>query len=114
MHTLQQVRVSEKIWKFIKKKSDDERVPMNEFYNAALKEYLKFRRQNKHHYYLVASSNDKYRSLWVRTTTLNSAQRMAERDGVTVNSIIFSAIVTYYYKYQSTDFATGLKTPEEK
>lgn len=114
MHTLQQVRVSNTVWRFIKNLAIEKRVPMNDLYNAALKKYLRYRRQNKHHYYLVATSNDKYRSLWIKTTTLNSAQRMAARDGVTVNSIIFSAVVTYYYDCQPVDFETGLKTSSQE
>lgn len=114
IHTLQQVRVSNTVWRFIKKKAEHERVSMGELYNEALKKYLRFRRQNKHHYFLVASGKDKYRSLWLKTTTLNSAQRMAARDGVSVNSIIFSAFVVYYYDHQPVDFETGLKNLPQK
>lgn len=94
---MQHLRVPTTVMQFYKKAADEERVPVSDLYTRALQWYMKNRRKINLCYHLTSSANNSYRSLWFKTSTINRAQGMAERDGVSVNSIAFSAIMCFYY-----------------
>ncbi len=100
VNTMQHLRLPNDVMRFYKKKAEENKVMVCDEYTVALQWYMKERRKNKHHYHLVSGANNKYRSLYVGTSAINMAQKMAERDGVSVSSIVFSALITYYHYSQ--------------
>ena len=99
-NVMSSLRVPANVMRFYKKTAAERNVPVGDVYNEALKWYMKQRRKNNNFYHLMSSSNDQYRSLWIRVSTIKEAQRMADKDGSSLNSVTFSAIVVFYYRSQ--------------
>ena len=113
---MQHLRIPSEVVSFYRQKAEQEKLMLCDAYSVALRWYLKSRRKTKHNYHFASSSNYKYGSLYVSTAAVNKAQVMAERDGVSVNSIVFSALITYYYNAQEVDDIStmSLFSPKEK
>ena len=116
VNTIQHLRIPIDALRFYKKKAEENNVMVCDEYTVALQWYMRDRRKNKHHFHLASSANHKYRSMYVNTSAVNRAQSMAERDGVSVNSIVFSALVTYYFRSQRINEIAGMTTlaPQDK
>lgn len=109
-HTMQYLKVPDSVIRFYEKLADESGVSVNETHTAALQWYMKKRGKSKHHYHLAPSANDKYKILWMQSSAINRAQTIAERDGVSVNEIVISALLTYCAYCQTTNDNTEIIT----
>lgn len=100
---MQSTRISTEVMNFYKTVAEDRGITLTELCGLAIKWYIKHTQDRKYHYYLISSSNESYKSLWIETGVLNATQKVAEKDGVSCNNMVFSALVTFFHEARLKD-----------
>lgn len=76
-----------------------EKPQLNDFYDSATRWFMKEQRKNPELIYLLSKSKHKpgskpkYRSMWIDSVLMKDLTKRAEKDFVSVNRIVYSAIV---------------------
>ena len=94
--TIQQVQLPPEIHECVKvlARQDDD-INMNDVYDASVEWFLKSRAKKMFHYYLATTKRGKYTSLWIDTNILNRVRIVAKRDAVSINRVIYTALILY-------------------
>ena len=106
-HTMQYLKVPDRVMRFYEKLADESGVPVNETYTAALQWYFKKHGKSKHHR-LAPSADNNSKILWIQSSAINRAQTIAEREGVSGNEIVICALLTYCSHCQMTNGNTEI------
>lgn len=94
--TVQQIQLPPEIHEGVKVLAHEgEHTTMNDVYDAAVEWFFASRAKKSFHYYLASNKRGKYTSLWIDTKLLNRARIIAKRDAVSINRVIYTALVLY-------------------
>lgn len=93
--TVQQVQLPPEIHEGVKVLARQDDATMNDVYDAAVGWFLKSRAKKSFHYYLASTKRGKYTSLWIDTRILDKVRIIAKRDAVSINRVIYTALVLY-------------------
>lgn len=94
--TVQQVQLPPEIHESVKVLArQDDATTMNDVYDASVEWFLKSRAKKSFHYYLASTKRGNYTSLWIDSKILDRVRIVAKRDAVSINRVIYTALVLY-------------------
>lgn len=93
--TLQQVAMPPEVHEGVKSLAEDAECTMNEVYDEAVAWFLKDRAKRSFRYYIASTRRGKYTSMWLNGRLLDKARVVAKRDAVSINRVVYTALVLY-------------------
>lgn len=87
--------MSDEIHSAVKTYARANKLTMNEVYGDAVKWFLRKKEKGAKLSYLPSGKGHKYRSFWLETNILAEAKETAHLDDMSVNRVIYSAVVHY-------------------
>lgn len=94
--TLQQVGMPPEVQQGLKMLVElDKHDTLNDLYDTAVLWFINRRAKRRFQYYIASNKRSKYVSLWIDSKVLDKVRLVADRDGVSMNRVVYTALVLY-------------------